>query len=270
MTSKLLIPGSVAAFFAATGLACAQQQPSPAATAGVQSGGFSLSTGIDYSTGKYGGTSATDILYAPLTGRYETDKWVFKLTVPFVVVTGPGNVVRDIGIVKNKAAGPRRTEWGLGDVVAGVTRNVIDVTSSGTLIDLTGKIKFGTADARTGLGTGENDYAAQVDVTQRITSVFSAFGSLGYKIIGSPAGAQLNNIVYGEAGAAVKLSESLRAGAILDASQAPSPVSGAQREVTAYLTQQLSERWKLQVYGVRGFANGSPDWGGGAMATFRF
>jgi hypothetical protein len=268
MLRKHLIPHSVAMFLAATGLASAQQQPS--ATAAAQSGGFSLTTGVDYSTGKYGGTSSADILYVPLTGKYETDKWVFKLTVPYIMLTSPGNVVRDVGIIKNKASGARRTESGLGDIVAGVTRNLVEVTTSGTLIDLTGKIKFGTADAGKGLGTGENDYAAQVDVTQRVTSALSAFGSLGYKIVGSPTGADLKNVVYGEAGAAFKISEGLRAGAILDVSQAPSPVSGPEREVTAYLTQQLSERWKLQIYGVHGFANGSPDWGGGAMASFRF
>ena len=166
---KHLVPGSVAALLAATGLASAQQQPAAADTASVQSGSFSLTTGVDYSTGKYGGTSSTDILYVPLTGAYEMDKWLFKLTVPYISVTGPGNVVRGIGIIKNKAPGPRKTQSGLGDVVAGVTRNLIDVTSSGTLIDLTGKIKFGTADAGKGLGTGENDYAAQVDLTQTVS-----------------------------------------------------------------------------------------------------
>ncbi len=270
MMRKHLIPGSVAAFLAATGLASAQQQPVPVDTASVQSDGFSLTTGADYSTGKYGGTSSTDILYVPLTGAYEMDKWLFKVTVPYIMITGPGNVVRGVGRIKNKAAGRRTTQSGLGDVVAGVTRNLIDVTSSGTLVDLTGKIKFGTADAGKALGTGENDYGAQIDLTQRVTAALSAFGTFGYKIIGSPSGAQLSNVFYGEAGAAVKLSEGSRLGAIFHASQAPSPVSGPERDVTAYLTQQLSERWKLQIYGDHGFANGSPDWGGGAMASFRF
>jgi hypothetical protein len=270
MMRNHLVPGSVALLLAATGLASAQQPPAPAATAGVQSGGFSLTTGVDYTTGKYGGTSSTDILYMPVTGKYEMDKWVFKLTVPYIVVTGPGNVVRDIGIIKNKAAHARSTESGLGDIVAGVTRNVLDIAGSGTLVDVTGKVKFGTADAGTGLGTGENDYAAQVDVTQRLTAVLSAFGSLGYRIVGSPGTAELKNVAYGEAGMAVKVNEGLRVGAFLDVSQAPSPASGAEREVTGYLTQQLSERWKLQVYGLHGFANGSPDWGGGAMASFKF
>jgi hypothetical protein len=178
--------------------------------------------------------------------------------------------VREVGILKNKAPHARQTQSGLGDIVAGVSRNVVDLASSGTLIDLTGKIKFGTADAAKALGTGENDYAAQVDVTQRVSAALSAFGSLGYKIVGSPSGADLRNVVYGEAGAVFKLSEATRLGAFLDASQAPSPASGPERELTAYLTQALSERWKLQVYGVHGFATGSPDWGGGATATYRF
>jgi hypothetical protein len=270
MVQKHVIPASVAALLAATELAAAQPQSQPTAAPDVQSGGFSLTTGLDYSTGKYGETSSTDILYVPLTGKYETDNWVFKVTVPYIVVSGPGNVVRGIGVVKNKAAGPRRTEEGLGDIIAGVSRNLLDIANTGTLVDLTGNIKFGTADTKKGLGTGENDYAAQVDVTQRITSAVSAFGSVGYRIIGSPAGAQLNNVVYAEGGGTVKLNDGLRLGAIFDTSQAPSSVSGTQAELTAYLTQQLSERWKLQVYGVHGFANGSPDWGGGAMTTFRF
>ena len=109
-----------------------------------------------------------------------------------------------------------RGQPGLGDIVAGVTRNIIDIGSSGTLVDLTGKVKFGTADAGKGLGTGQNDYAVQGDVTQSVTSAISVFGSLGYKFIGSPAGAQLNNVVvYGEACAAFKISEDFRVGAFV-------------------------------------------------------
>src|SRR5258707_10334533 len=182
---KPLLPGSVAALPAATGLASAQQQPAPADTASVQSDGFSLTTGADYSTGKYGGTSSTDILYVPLTGAYEMDKWLFKVTVPHIMVTGPRNVVRGIGIIKSKKAGPRTTQSGVGDVVARVTRNLIHQTGDGTLVDLTGKVKFGTADAGKALGTGENDYGAQIDLTQRVTSALSAFGTFCYRIIGS-------------------------------------------------------------------------------------
>ncbi len=267
MMRKYVVPGAVAAFLAATGFAAAQQ--APAAPASTEPNAFSLTAGADYSTGKYGGTSTTDILYVPVTGKYEWDKWAFKLTVPYILVTGPGNVVRDIGIIKNKAPGPRKTQDGLGDVVAGVTRNILDISGTGTLVDLTGKIKFGTADARKGLGTGENDYAGQVDLTQNVTRSAALFGSVGYRFIGSPSGAGLQNVVYGEAGGYYKITDSFRAGVIFDASQAPS-TSGPQRELTGYVSQQLSDQWKVQGYVVHGFANGSPDWGGGGMVTFKF
>ncbi len=245
-----------AAFLLATTSLAAAQQPPPATGGGFfQRGAYSLTTGVDYSTGKYGGTSSTDILYVPITG-------------PFISVTGPGDVVRDIGKVKGKTAGQRKTQSGLGDIVAGVTRNVFEAANAGTLVDLTGKVKFGTADASKGLGTGENDYAAQVDLTQSVTALITAFGSIGYRVIGVPSGIDLHNVVYGEVGGSYKISAAMRAGIILDASQSAS--TSPQREVTAYLTQQFAERWKVQGYVVHGFASGSPDWGGGGTVTLSF
>jgi hypothetical protein len=271
---KRVAPAAFAAILSGANLAAAQPAAAvtsvPGATSSsspVAGGTVTLSAGVDYSTGKYGDTSSTDILYLPFAAKYERDKWVFKLTVPFIQVTGPGNVVRDVGVVAGKAAGPRQTEQGLGDLVLGVTRNVYDGTTSGTLVDLTGKIKFGTASFDKGLGTGENDYSAQVDLTQRVTPVITAFGSFGYKVVGNPAGTALHNAFYGEGGGSYKLTNATSAGAILFLSEAQSP-SGPQRELTAFVTQQLAERWKLLGYVVRGFANGSPDWGGGAVVSF--
>ena len=60
-------------------------------------GQFGVGTGVDYSTGKYGGTTATDIVYVPVTGKYMTDDWLFKLTVPYISVTGLDGVIRGIG-----------------------------------------------------------------------------------------------------------------------------------------------------------------------------
>ena len=265
---KRVVPVALAVMSVAS-FGAAQPAPIASSSAAVPGGTLSLSAGVDYSTGKYGDTSSTDILYLPLAAKYERDKWIFKLTVPFIRVTGPGNVVRDIGRVADRPAGARRTEEGLGDLVLGITRNVYDGSTTGTLLDLTGKVKFGTASRDKGLGTGENDYSAQVDLTQSVTSVITAFGSFGYKFVGNPSGANLHDAFYGEGGGTYKLTEATSAGAILFLSEAESS-SGPQRELTAFVTQQLAERWKLLGYVVRGFANGSPDWGGGAVVSFKF
>src|SRR5690348_18451133 len=92
-------------------------------------GDFSVGVGANYSTGKYGTATETKIWSVPFTARYETDVWTLKLTVPYLRVTGPANVIPDVGNTSD--SGRRRrttralttTESGLGDVVAAATYN---------------------------------------------------------------------------------------------------------------------------------------------------
>lgn len=230
---------------------------------------FSLTSGLDYSSGKYGGTQSTEILYVPLTGKYEMDRWTFKLTVPYIRITGPGGVTRDIGGFKTSGT-TRTTASGLGDVVAAATYNVYDSGGANAwLIDLTGKVKFGTADETKGLGTGKNDYAAQADI-YKIFDQFTAFGTLGYRLLGSPAGTHLDNVAYGSLGGSYTFSRETSGGLILDLRQKAFASGAPQRELTAFVTHKLNRTWKAQGYVVKGFADGSPDWGAGAMLTRAF
>lgn len=232
-------------------------------------GTFSLSTGVNYSTGKYGRDTATDIIYVPLTGKLEVDDWTVKLTAPWVSVTGTGNVVQGIGVV-GEAKAQRTTESGLGDVSLSVGRTIYESAGTGTAVDVSGKVKFGTGDADKGLGTGENDYSLAIEPAQRWGAV-TLFGTLGYKVAGDPEGRDLHNVVFASLGGSGQVAEGISAGLAFDAqtrSSASSP--GAQREVTAFASHRLGEDKKGQIYVSRGLAEASPDWSGGAMATFRF
>lgn len=55
--------------------------------------GFSASVGTDYSTGQYGSNESTDVLFMPFQFNYETGPVMFKVTVPYLRVTGPGDIV---------------------------------------------------------------------------------------------------------------------------------------------------------------------------------
>src|SRR5271169_2766734 len=85
----------------------------------AEGGKFSLETGMDYNTGKYGGTQSTDILYIPVTGKYQGQSWTLKLTVPYLRITGPGNVIDVINGVAPPGSFTTApvTRSGLGDVV---------------------------------------------------------------------------------------------------------------------------------------------------------
>ncbi|MBI3527053.1 MAG: transporter [Betaproteobacteria bacterium] len=238
-------------------------------------GQLSLSTGFDYSSGDYGGSTSTDILSIPVIGKYETGPWTYKLTVPFIEVTGPGNVVPGVGrenAVKGKkgaAVSGTSTESGLGDITGAVTYNLFAGSASAPAIDLTGKIKLGTADRDKGLGTGENDYSVQVDAYQIFGRV-TGFATLGYSILGSSSAIPLDNVFYVAIGAGYKFDDRLSGGLMLDLRQAASSTSGERRELTGYVNYKLDKDWKVQGYLLQGFADGSPDFGFGALVTRMF
>lgn len=230
--------------------------------------GFSLTTGLDYSTGKYGSTETTEIYYVPFTGKYETDKYTLKLTVPYLRVTGPGNVLIDLGPI-GPVSTASTTQSGLGDIVAAATYNLYEGRGNGTLVDVTAKIKFATADEAKGLGTGENDYALQADLYKTLGKN-NLFGTLGYRVMGDPAGVTLNNVFFASLGAGRQYSQETSAGLILDLREKVSATSFPQQELTAYVSHKLGKTWKAQAYALKGFSDGSPDWGAGAMFTAAF
>jgi hypothetical protein len=289
-------PKAAVHLFAALTLTCS--------TFSLAADGFSLSAGADYTTGKYGGTTSTDIWYVPFVGRYDSGPFIFKLTVPYLRITGPGNVVgpgiaggggaagggggggggvfacgedRRRGASKPEDSGSctgsgatgtaasiaRRTESGLGDVIAALTYNVFDLPSSGLAFDVTGKIKFPTASSSRGLGTGKTDYAVQTDLSKESSGGLILNVTAGYRILGDPEGIDFRNVVYGAVGAGYRVSAASTVGVDLTAAQ--SAVSGGRdmRDVSIYYTSKISKISRLNLYVLKGLADGSPNWGGG-------
>jgi len=236
----------------------------------VDGDSFSLATGFDYSTGKYGSANTTDILSIPVVGTYETGLWVFELTVPYVRISGVGGVLANGMRVKSPMATRTTrsvTQSGLGDVVASATYNIYSASEEDFWADLTGRIKFGTAD--TNLGTGQNDYAAQVNVYQRFDR-FTAMGALGYEVLGSPAGVDMNNVAYGILGGSYQITDQTGGGVEMMMVQKPSAIGAEQRELTAYVSHNLDESLKIRGYVLKGFADGSPDSGFGVLISSEF
>lgn len=231
-------------------------------------GAYSLSSGVDYSSGKYGEPTATEVTYVPFTGRYETDSWIFKLTVPYISITGPGNVIPNIGQNVN-TSNAVRTDAGLGDIVASTSYSLINSKRSGTIIDITGKIKFGTAEKFRGLGSGANDYAAETSV-YKIMDSLSVFGTLGYKVFGQSLGYTLNDVFYGSLGISKNMGELTSTGLIYDYRQATSTWGDPQQIWTVFLNRKINTRWKVQTYIFTGSGNSSPDYGGGATLKQSF
>lgn len=234
--------------------------------------GLTLGTGLDYTSGKYGSSEKTDILYVPFYARYETGRALFRVTVPYVRITGPGNV---LGAGADRVtlpgrAGPRRTESGLGDIVASAFYSVLSERSAAIGLDLGVKVKLGTADETKGLGTGENDYSLQADLFKPLGGGYTLFGSLGHRWYGDPPGINLKNVFYGSLGASYRFSAERSAGVVYDYRPAIISGGGEISELTAYLSQRLSREWKLQPYALLGFGRASPDYGVGLQIAYSY
>ena len=237
-----------------------------AQAAWADNGKFSLASGFDYSTGKYGTASTTNILSIPVVGKYATGPWLFKLTAPYIRISGMGGIVPGTGRIRASGS-TGNTQSGPGDTVAAATYNLYEDSASTRGVDLTGKIKLATSDAN--LGSGANDYAAQMDVYQSLDK-FTAMGSLGSKVLGSPAGIKLNTVIYGSFGGAYQFTNQTSGGIDMSLAQRPSTTTAGQQELTAYVSYKIDKHLKAHGYVLKGFSDGSPDKGVGALFSYGF
>ena len=230
-------------------------------------GTFSLGTGFNYSSGKYGGTTATDITSIPLLAKYETDAWTWKLTVPYLYVSGATGVVPGVG--RTGSSTTTGTEQGLGDTTLAGTYAAYYDSANKFGVDLTGKVKFATGNRDKGLGTGANDYTAMVELF-KVLGRTTVFGGLGYTAMGSTDTFKPNNVYSFSVGGSYKLNEQSSVGLSYDGRERVTATSSPVSEVTGFVSHKLNKRWKSQFYLLKGLDHGSPDWGAGASVYYSF
>jgi hypothetical protein len=224
---------------------------------------FTLATGIEFTSGTYGGDADIEDTYVPLTATVVNGPVTFRLTVPYLSVRAPEGTIFDPDGQPLPGTGAMTTESGLGDIIASAT--IYDVINSSRLniaMDLTGKVKFGTADEDKGLGTGESDYTVQADVYKFIDD-FTLLGSLGYRFRGDPADFDLDNVLIASLGGIYRFTPDVSGGLFLDFRESAISGDDSIQELSAFVSRRISEHWKLHFYALTGFTDSSPDWGGG-------
>lgn len=237
-----------------------------AMSAEAQQSPLTLGAGFHYSSGDYGTSSTTDIASIAATAKYDAGPWTYRATVPYIKIDGDNAVIPGVGPVRSGGSG-NRTESGLGDIVLGATYAAYSDARLG--VDLTGKVKLATADEDKGLGTGEHDFIFLVDLYQAFDRV-TAFGGLGFHILGDAPGLPLDNVWSVNLGFSTKLNDQDSAGLSFDARQRVTSDASPQRELTGFFVRQLDRLWKAQLYALIGMADGSPDWGFGLSAARPF
>lgn len=229
-----------------------------AATAGA--GQFDLSVGTEFSSGEYGGDRTVEDLYVPVTGRYRTDRYSLRLTVPYLSVDAPeGTIIEGPGGQPIPGDGPNVTESGLGDVILGLTVYDIWNSADGSLaLDVGGRVKFGTADETKGLGTGETDFTAQMDVIKFMRGA-TAIASAGYVVRGDAQDFDLDDGVIAAIGGTFDATPRVRLGAFFEYQQAAYEFNDDRVELLGFLGWRM-RTWRAQVHASAGLSDSAPDW----------
>ncbi|MFO7604444.1 MAG: transporter [Gammaproteobacteria bacterium] len=228
-------------------------------------GEYSLSAGIEYTQGDYGGAIDTSMLYMPFALTYQAEKYMWRITVPYVRISGSEDVLfssttRSPMFSTNTISSRERTDSGLGDIIVTGRYLLQKETRDDPWLAMTANVKLGTADKDKLLGTGENDYSLQLDAAKQ-----ALHGYVGYEVIGDSANVDYNNVLFAAAGVSLPVGDNLLAGIELYAEQAA--VSGRDNvtEATLSLSKPLGKDKRLSIYMLKGFTDVSPDWGLGAV-----
>jgi len=225
-----------------------------------------ISTGVEYTTGNYGGDGDTDVLLVPLSIGLNSEKWTLRASLPYLDIQGPGLFLgEDIPIlrdVSNPVRGGMDSVSGFGDLSLTAGR-IFDLSSSGDLqFELSGRVKLPTAKLEDGLSTGETDFNISGSLI-KMADNWSFFGDAGYRFTGNPEGIVLNDTPFAAIGASYTTTSGLNIGAAYDYSAAALSDVDDAHELSAWVSVRVHKKARLQFYGIAGLSDGGPSQGGG-------
>lgn len=237
------------------------------------SAGYSFSTGAEYTRGDYGTDVETSSWQIPFTLGYAGERSFFSITVPYISVDGSTEVsgVRGASLpgkggVKTTStttsSTETRTDSGLGDITLRASYQLQNESETRPWLGVTGKVKFGTADADRNLGTGENDYSLQLDMAKGKVD-----GFVGYHILGDSGDVDYDNIFYGAIGYSQPLENRWTVRGEFYTEQEAADGVDPVREISVGFGRPLDKQRSMNIYLIKGLSDSSPDWGAGVMFT---
>jgi len=224
--------------------------------------GFTVNTGFDYSTGDYGLPVSTEIITIPFSVSYAVNRTTWGMSLPYLRIDGPGEVVPGIGRFARRQLQAKSAHEGLGDLTFDVSHEFAGREGSPWTWVAGADLKFGTASTAKSLGTGKNDYAAQVEVYYSAGRL-TPFATLGYRKLGNPPGSDLRDFAYGTLGLNWACTERVTLALLVDLAARTSAAGASATNWTVSASRVLGEHWHAQIYGALGTSDATADHGGG-------
>jgi hypothetical protein len=242
-----------------------------------------VGAGFELSQGDYGVSADATVATVPLSiFLWPLDSVDVTVEVPLVylssrsdsgvVVTGSGGAGRGRGANKPSTAGKGATtvhQTGLGDVnmTAGWT---LLRDGEGTFnVRPTAYVKIPTGDLDRGLGTGTVEAGPGLSISKWLGDV-QLFGEGAYIFQNSKSDYPGRNYASYLGGAGIQATDRLFVSVLAKGSSARSDGTEAQAEGRLKVNFMHSRRLSWEIYGLAGFTDASPDFGGGMMMIYQF
>lgn len=271
--------------------------------------GYAIGTGFDVSNGSYGKNSTTTFVSAPLIiDWFPTDRFDMELTLPFVYqksssgshVTNSSTLAKSVesvaggymggsgtgrmagsggglgggagnGVGSGKGAGAMLNgDYGVGDIT--LTGGYTLLLESDYLPQFrpTLYLKFPTADESAGLGTGKFDYGAGFAASKWLGN-WQPFAEGRYVMQGTTeADGGAENFATADVGAGYSWNERFMTSAYMRLGSKMYEGMSAPVEGRLKMVWRFAEKTYTDIYALKGFSDGSPDYGGGASIFMEF
>lgn len=231
---------------------------------------FRFSTGVDYSSGDFGGKAETDVLYVPMTARASLGKWTLRATMPYLEITGPADIVVDEGETTGApgGGGPRRTVSGFGDTTLALTYAMNRLGGTRAYLDLSGRVRLPTGDDERGLGVGAYDQGLNAELGWDGPKG-GAYVNVGRRFLGDSDRFSRDDGWTTSMGNFFNVSPKVQLGSYYSWREASIEGGADPKELGISAAYRFSRQWRVQLTGYKGLSNGSPDVGAALSLSYR-
>ncbi|MBN2700698.1 MAG: transporter [Methylothermaceae bacterium] len=226
-----------------------------------------LSNNAAYFRGDYGTGQNIDIYYDATSLELKQNRWKLKLTVPYLWVKNlpVGAQISSGSVVTGGGHTMTHDASGLGDIWLEGRYKVYRGSGLKPSVSPYMKVKFATASASSGLGTGRNDYEPGVMLQQVATPRLFPFAKVGYRFVGKPSGSRYRNIFTYKLGATYALSHKSFLTPLFSGQQSLVPENSNPADLILAWNYNVTPKGSgLQLYVDKGLSSGSADFGLGA------
>jgi hypothetical protein len=237
-----------------------------------------LSVGGTYSDGKYGTENSSSSIYIPVTATYKNSMFEMAVTVPYIELDSEGSFTWTPGgpvpissgkstdsLTSNSLTDPlastdtnttKTKTSGLGDI--NVKVGYTFVPTKGLYLKTSAIMKVATADKDKGLGTGENDYSAQLDIYKILGSAY-IYLSGGYTLMGDSNTTDYSDTAYGSAALGYNFTPALSTGINYAFREAIFDTLDDTQSTSVYMSYKPSKSFKIATSYTYGLSDSTAD-----------